>query len=88
MSYILDALKRADAERERGHVPGLHTHNVPPEAAPRGRKNGWIIGAVLALAAIAVALAAWWMQPPAPAQPSEAGAASNAAMPLRAGEWA
>ena len=81
MSYILDALKRADAERERGHVPGLHTHNVPPEAAPRGRKNGWIIAAVLALAAIAVALTAWWMQPPAPAQPSEAGAASNAAMP-------
>lgn len=25
MSYILDALKRADADRERGHVPGLHS---------------------------------------------------------------
>lgn len=26
MSYILDALKKADAERERGSVPGLHSH--------------------------------------------------------------
>lgn len=25
MSYILDALKKADAERERGSVPGLHS---------------------------------------------------------------
>ena len=25
MSYILDALKKADAEREQGQVPGLHT---------------------------------------------------------------
>jgi general secretion pathway protein B len=30
MSYILDALKRADAERERGSVPGLHTQPAVP----------------------------------------------------------
>ena len=30
MSYILDALKRADSERERGIVPGLHAQPVPP----------------------------------------------------------
>ena len=29
MSYILDALKRADSERERGVVPGLHAQPVP-----------------------------------------------------------
>ena len=29
MSYILDALKRADAERERGTVPGLRAQTVP-----------------------------------------------------------
>lgn len=28
MSYILDALKRADAERERGAVPGLYARQV------------------------------------------------------------
>lgn len=29
MSYILDALKRAEAERDRGGVPGLHTSSLP-----------------------------------------------------------
>ena len=29
MSYILDALRRAEAERERGGVPGLHTQTLP-----------------------------------------------------------
>lgn len=30
MSYILDALRRADAERGRAGVPGLHTQSVIP----------------------------------------------------------
>lgn len=30
MSYILDALKKADAERERGSVPGLHSRPQSP----------------------------------------------------------
>lgn len=32
MSYILEALKRADAERERGTAPGLHAHPVSVDA--------------------------------------------------------
>lgn len=32
MSYILDALKRAESERERGSIPGLHTQQVMPGA--------------------------------------------------------
>ena len=28
MSYILDALRRADAERERGTVPGIHAQPI------------------------------------------------------------
>lgn len=78
MSYILDALKRADAERERGHVPGLHTHNAPPGAAPLGRKNGWIFAVFLAVAAGAGALAVWWTQTP---QPAQSPAASVTGMP-------
>ncbi len=31
MSYILDALKKADAERERGTVPGLHSQHMGQE---------------------------------------------------------
>jgi general secretion pathway protein B len=33
MSYILDALRRADAERERGSVPGLHSANLAGPAS-------------------------------------------------------
>ena len=81
MSYILDALKRADAERERGHVPGLHTHNVPPGPVPRGRAR-WLIGAgLLVVAASAASLAVWWLRPPQPAQPPAIGTASDMAMP-------
>ena len=36
MSYILDALKRADSERERGLVPGLHAQPVPIETPAHG----------------------------------------------------
>lgn len=35
MSLILDALRKADAERVRGSVPSLHSHPVPPLSAGR-----------------------------------------------------
>ena len=38
MSYILDALRRADAERERGAVPSLHAQqssSLPSDDEPR-----------------------------------------------------
>lgn len=70
MSYILDALKRADAERERGHVPGLHTRSTPGPDAPPTRAGR--IGTRGRLTALAVLLALgavlwWWLRiPPAP----------------------
>jgi general secretion pathway protein B len=33
VSYILDALRRADAERERGSVPSLHAQSTPPTSS-------------------------------------------------------
>lgn len=33
MSYILDALRRADSERERGAVPSLHSKQIAPGVA-------------------------------------------------------
>ncbi len=57
MSYILDALRRADAERERGSVPSLHAQSVLPGSPDAGaRRNGrpmvWVVAALaLALAA-------------------------------------
>ena len=61
MSYILDALRRADSERDRGSVPGLHTQAVPvgsgdAEAPSRSSIRAWLIaGAFVAL----LALVAW-----------------------------
>ena len=61
MSYILDALQRADAERERGTVPGLHAQ---PLGAPERRRDGhgqrtfWT--AALVACTAAALLAGWW----------------------------
>jgi general secretion pathway protein B len=55
MSYILDALRRADSERERGLVPGIHAQPVPvvsPEDVSRGRPKPWVwvvVGVTLGL---------------------------------------
>lgn len=74
MSYILDALRRADAERERGAVPGLHSQPAAPApaaATPAPRRGPWIAaGAAAALAAIGAG--AWWstQRPAAPAAPA------------------
>ena len=54
MSYILDALRRADSERERGSVPGLHTQPVSlaraDDSPPRGAKRWvWLVAGSLLL---------------------------------------
>ena len=45
MSYILDALRRADAERSRGAVPGLHAQSVPADDEPAARNFNPLIWA-------------------------------------------
>lgn len=70
MSFILEALRRAEAERARGSVPGLHTPSVAdllPADAASGRRGGgfdarpWLLGAG-ALGALALTAAgAWWL---------------------------
>lgn len=64
MSYILDALRRADAdrERERGAVPGLHARPLAGSAAEVRSTvpaAAWmaLAGGVLAL----LAVLAWWV---------------------------
>ena len=70
MSYILDALRRAETERSRGAVPGLHSQPVPaPEGpssphAPGGRRVA-LVAALALLAAGAAGAAWWWLQRPA-----------------------
>jgi general secretion pathway protein B len=61
MSYILDALRRADSERERGAVPGIHAMPVPAAAAEEAPPPRRWTGFVAALAALLlVGVAAWW----------------------------
>ena len=60
MSYILDALRRADAERERGAVPSLQSQQntiVEDDAAPARPRS--LVWAVVALAIAVLALLAW-----------------------------
>lgn len=63
MSYILDALKRSEAERSRGAVPGLHARQVssPPPQAERDMTGRWrwLGAAALVLAGLAAGLWAW-----------------------------
>jgi general secretion pathway protein B len=72
MSYILDALRRADAERERGGVPGLHTQAMPDlgddERMPRARGLQpwhWVVIGLTGGLAVAVAWQ-WSGSEPAP----------------------
>jgi general secretion pathway protein B len=64
MSYILDALRKADAERERDPARGIHAQPaaVPPLAtAPRVPR--WIWPAACGLAVLASAYAFWARAP-------------------------
>ena len=61
MSYILDALRRAESERQRGQVPGLGAAPLPLShaAAPADSRAGlWVALGVALLAAAAVL---WWV---------------------------
>jgi general secretion pathway protein B len=94
MSYILEALRKADAERDRGAVPDLHTQLLPggpgdAEASP-SRASRWL-GPLLGAAVVLVGVAAWRLlgvdapstaavAPLPPTQP----APSQAAMPALA----
>ena len=94
MSYILEALRKADAERERGAVPDLHAQLLPPGAAevqaepPRTSVLPWLaVGVLLAI----VAGGAWYLlgrdapvavaiaPPVSPAPPMAAASAAPAA---------
>lgn len=63
MSLILDALRKADSERERGSVPGLHSQPLVPLSAetpkkPVSRPHWLFIGIGVA---VGLALAATWV---------------------------
>ncbi|TDP80743.1 general secretion pathway protein B [Aquabacterium commune] len=91
MSYILDALKKADAEREREGVPSLHTqHGHATNASDRGGQGPvsaavglqWAVGGVAA--GLVLLAGVWWLRSqPEPAAASDAnGAAPTVTAPV------
>ena len=87
MSYILDALQRAEAERERGGVPGLHAHPVPWNNSPRRlsvpRRAALATLALIALGMMAGGLWAWRSRVEAPTpEPAPPTHATPATAPL------
>ena len=77
MSYILDALRRADAERERGTVPGIHAQQVPGASPPPGdAPSPWPWAAGGAGLLLLGGLAWLWLAPDAPPAAMEATVAT------------
>lgn len=61
MSYILDALKKAEHERDLGRVPRLES--VQDGVSPRRRGAVWVITGALLINAMVLA---WWLRPTSP----------------------
>jgi len=78
VSLILEALRKADAERERGSVPGLHAQPVPPvsvETAVRAPPRPLLWTALGAAFGLVVAVT-WYLAARDPASPSAVPAAA------------
>jgi general secretion pathway protein B len=88
MSYILEALRRSQAERERGQVPGLNAQPAAVAALPTQREAvswRWLLPAGLGALAV-VALSLWlWRTPASPpavvAVPAPAPVPASAVLP-------
>ncbi len=101
MSYILDALQRADAERQRGAVPGLHDRPLPGQdskaMADKSTRLWWLAAGALALSGIAAGQWVWrtpaneaslaQVAVPGAATPSSVIAPAPAPMPVAPAAW-
>jgi general secretion pathway protein B len=82
MSYILEALKKAQAERARGAVPGMDAQPVPTIATRSPVPPLAYLAAVLVLLALCALL--YWQGPwtrPEPATPAVVAQAPEASVP-------
>ncbi|MDN2711831.1 general secretion pathway protein GspB [Janthinobacterium sp. SUN118] len=85
MSYILEALKKSQAERQLGELPTIHAPQVQLQAAAAGvrsrRLPAWLaLGGVM----VAVAAALLWWRPWQAVAPTPAPAVATAPAPLAA----
>ena len=68
MSLILEALRKSEAERRRGRVPGLHAELPPLAQPPPGVRARW---PWLVLVVVAIAATAWFARWRGPAPAAE-----------------
>lgn len=85
MSYILDALNRADAERERGSVPGLHARQTYAQTSKASKANSrpWI-ALVATLTVASIAAGVWFWRAPVNSAPPAIAEFAIAAAPAAA----
>ncbi len=70
MSFILDALRKSEHERQRSAVPGL---SQVPLAAPQPQMPRWALGVLgVLIAAVVVLGGAWWLTAGGPAESAAA----------------
>ena len=86
MSYILDALRKADAERDRGNVPGIHAQPSFGSALPtrtQAATTPWLWLAAGTLAVLIVGALAWYLIGPTRSA-GEAAAPASRPTPIAA----
>lgn len=88
MSYILDALKKSDKERQREAIPDLQAdHSLPPVRRQERKSRSWyLLGAVTLCVFAAVALLGWQLtraQKPLPKEVAVIPAASPVTAPVQ-----
>src|SRR5690242_18895137 len=82
MSYILDALRKADAQRERDSSRGIHAHPTPlGTAGSGGAARAPLLWGAAAMAIVLVLAGAWYVSRDKQAAP----AAQTVATPAPAG---
>lgn len=84
MSYILEALKKAQSERQLGSAPTIHAVPIqaaPPKAASAARTPLWLGFGALALLAIGAG-AMWTLRAPAPVALAPVALAQPPAAPM------
>ena len=78
MSFILDALRKSEHERERNAIPGRYE---PPRSREPSSRLAWIIGGLAALLVVNLAIVGWLLLRPAATPAPVAAPARSAATP-------
>ncbi|HET7607792.1 MAG TPA: hypothetical protein VFL84_03885, partial [Gammaproteobacteria bacterium] len=79
MSFILDALRKSEHERQRSATPGL---TQVPLATPEPQMPRWALGVIgILVAAVLVLGGAWWQSTRVPAEVAASSAPPEASVP-------